>query len=168
MKKQVLTFSFFLCACSLLTAQTKREKLLEERVGTISAGYIKTANAENSEVSYLIFLGFQNAKYQTISDFKSVAIMSVPAFDKFKQDLLSAYKLLDKGEKVNMNWSHADYKLDLYDFSKNIYVSESGGTGGYTSLTKKQLGKLLEVLSVIEYGKDVLLPQQPLEELLKK
>ena len=116
----------------------------------------------------MVYLGFQNAKYSTITDIKSVAFFDTSNFNKFKIDLLNAYKILDKGEKVEMFWENSNYKLNLYDFSKNIYITEPKGTGGYTAISKRQLGKLLENLFVIEYGQDQLLPQITIDELLIK
>ncbi len=168
MIKQILGLCLFFLICDTSIAQTKRENLLSEKIGTITLEYTKLTDIENSNVRYLIFLGFQNAKYQTITDINSVAFMDTINFNKFKTDLLNAYKLLDKGEKVEMSWVNQRYKLDLYDFSKNIYITEPKGTGGYTTLTKRQLGKLLENLYVIDYNKDQLLPQTTIDDLLKQ
>jgi hypothetical protein len=168
MKKQFLGLCLFLSICNISIAQTKRENILNEKVGTISLSYTKITDVEKSNVDYLIYLGFQNAKYQTITDIKSIAFMDTTNFNKFKTDLLNAYKILEKGEKVEMSWDNLFYKLNLYDFSKSIYIFEPKGTGGYTILTKRQLGKLLENLSVIDYGKDQLLPESTIDDLSKK
>ena len=167
MIRNILGFCLFCLICNASIAQTKRENLLSKEIGTISLEYIKSTNIENSVVRYMIYLGFQNAKYKTITDIKSVAFNDTTNFNKFKTDLLNAYKLLDKGEKIEMSWDNLHYKLNLYDFSKNIYITEPKGTGGYTSLSKKQLEKLLENLSVIDYGKDQLLPQSSIDYLIK-
>ena len=168
MLKQLFSLCLILFICNNSSAQTKREKILAKSLATISLQYTKISELDSSDTRYLVYLGFQNAKYQTISDFKSVAFFDTTNLNKFKEDLLSAYKILEKGEKVDMSWTNSNYKLNLYDFSKNIYIVEAEGTEGYTSLTKKQLGDLLIYLFMIDFGKDQLLPQTTIDDILIK
>jgi len=146
-------------------SQTKKERILDEKIGTISLVYTKIT--ENSDTNYMVHLAFQNAKYQSITDIKIIGFFDTTNLNKFKTDLLSAYKILKKGEKVDLTWDRPNYRLNIYEFGKNIYIAVTKGTGGYTILNIRGLENLLENLSLIDLGKDQLLPEVTIDELSK-
>ena len=79
----------------------------------------------------------------------------------------SAYKQILTGEKVDMDWNREEYKLTLYNFSKNLILTEGKGTGGYTLLSKNNVRDLMELVSTVDFGKETLLPAKSVDELIK-
>ena len=79
----------------------------------------------------------------------------------------NAYKQMNTGEKTNIDWTRDKYKLTLYDFSNNLYFAEVKGTGGYTMMSKKNAGELMELVSTIDFGKETLLPAKTIDELIQ-
>ena len=70
-------------------------------------------------------------------------------------------------EKTNIDWTRDKYKLTLYDFSNNLYFAEAKGTGGYTMMSKKNVGELMELVSTIDFGKETLLTAKTIDELIQ-
>jgi hypothetical protein len=111
---------------------------------------------ESQDTLSYVYLGFQNAKYTSITDIKSIFFSKDDIFKQFLKDLKIALEELKKNEKTNLNWDRSpNYQLKIYDFSKNLYVFEGEGTGGYTLLTQKNIQILIEQLSqIVEIGSD--------------
>ena len=149
--KYTLLF-FFLVSSTFVFSQTKRIEILKEEVGPISVRYIKSINLDKGDTLYYIYLGFQNAKYTSITDIKSIGFTKDNIFKQFLKDLNIALEEMGKNEKVNLDWDRGpDYKLNIYDFNRNsLYVVQGTGTGGYTILTKNQVSDLIKILSRIE------------------
>ena len=57
--------------------------------------------------------------------------------------------------------------MGLYDFSNNLYFAEAKGTGGYTMMSKKNVGELMELVSTIDFGKETLLTAKTIDELIQ-
>lgn len=131
-------------------SQKKTVNLLESQVGPISLKYSMTIDLENQDTLAYVYLGFQNAKYTSITDIKSIFFSKDEIFKQFLKDLKIALEELEKNEKINLEWDKSpNYQLKIYDWSKNLYVREGEGTGGYTTLSKKQIQILIERLSQI-------------------
>lgn len=168
MKKFISTTLFFLITLNLLVAQKKNEEIFHLKAGPIDGGYKKLIDIDKQDTLHYIYLGFQNQKYQSITDIKSIMITKKVILDEFQKDLKTAYKEMLKGEKISLAWEREDYKLNLYDFTKSIYISEGKGTGGYTILSKNQLATLIELLYQIDLGKDETKTALPIGEILEK
>jgi hypothetical protein len=137
-------------------SQKKTVNLLESKVGPISLKYSMAIDLESQDTLSYVYLGFQNAKYTSITDIKSIFFSKDDIFKQFLKDLKIALEELKKNEKTNLNWDRSpNYQLKIYDFSKNLYVFEGEGTGGYTLLTQKNIQILIEQLSqIVEIGSD--------------
>lgn len=147
----VLLFSFSFVAFS----QVKNETIMKEKIGSLTIEYNKKTNLENSNVDYRVYLLFQNQKYRSIVDTKIISFYSQESLDEFIKDLNASYKQMLTKEKVDISWSKNDYRLDLFDFSKSLYLNSVKDTG-YTTLSIKQVESLIKNLSRIEFGKDAL------------
>ena len=158
--------AFLLICPILLFAQKKRENIISERVGPLYVDYIRSIDMDKGDTLLYFYLGFQNAKYSSITDIKSVFITQKDVYQSFMKDLLSAHKVLAAGEKTNIDWDRSpNYKMNIYDFSKsNPYLQEGKGTGGYTVLSKGILINLIETMSQIDFGNTVLLPKKSISD----
>lgn len=143
----------------LANAQTKTENLLSEKSGKINVKYIKSTNLEKNEVNYLLYLGFQNENYQTITDIKSLGFNNPLFIDAFLKDLIAVKTQMDLKEKVNLSWNRKYYNLKLYDFTPALYLSQSDGVKAYCTIDVKEVDKLIKLISKIDFGKDVLLEE---------
>ena len=140
-------------------AQIKRIKLLEKEIGPITLLYQKSVNLDTGDSLYFAFLGFQNAKYTSITDRKSIAFSDNSKLNEFIKDLKSAHKLMELDEKVSMEWKKESYSIILYDFTKELYLETKRGVGGYTIINKNGVLNLINVLLRIQLGKDEVLPE---------
>ena len=157
MKK--LLFLFLSTIVVNANAQIKRIKLLEKEIGPITLLYQKSVNLDTGDSLYFVFLGFQNAKYKSITDIKSVALSDSFKLNEFIKDLKSAHKQMELNEKVSIEWKKENYSLILYDFTKELYFETKRGVGGYTIINKNNVLTLINVLSRIQLGKDEVLPE---------
>jgi len=85
------------------------------------------------------FWGYQNAKYQHITDIGSVFIVKK---DELK---LFAEKLIEYGnisERVNQTEKLGRNIITLYDFTDKIYIEDKNGK--YTTITKRSAIKIGE------------------------
>lgn len=140
-------------------AQKKNLKLLEERFGSINLKYSKTIDLESQDTTYFLILLFQNAKYTAIVDIQSIYFAESSKLIEFVNDLKSAYGEMEGSERVSISWDKKDYKIRLYEFSKNLYLVEGGSGEGYTTLNKKNTLQLITQLKRIQFGKDEILPE---------
>jgi hypothetical protein len=138
-------------------SQVKRENLFKEKIGSVNLEYTKSIDLQSNTQNYYVFLMFQNQKYIQITDTKIISFYDQEKFNEFIKDLKSAYQQMLLKEKVEISWTKADYSLILYDFSKALYLESKKGVSGYTTLNLKQVENLIQSLSKIEIGKDVLL-----------
>lgn len=149
MKHLLFTPLFFISIIGF--SQKKTIKILEANAGPISLSYSMNVDLEKQDTLFYVYIGFQNAKYTTLTDIKSLFFTQDDVLKQFIKELSTALNELEKNEKIEMLWDRSpNYKLQLYEFSKSLYVIEGKGTGGYTNLTKKQIASLIESLSKIE------------------
>jgi len=140
-------------------AQTKRIKLLDKKIGPIDILYQKSVDLENEDSLYLVYLSFQNAKYYRITDIRGIAFLDSSRLTEFINDLKSALKQMELGEKIQMNWSRTIYELDLYDWTKKLSLESKKDGNGYILIDKKIVSKLISTLLSINFGKDELKPE---------
>jgi len=115
----------------------------------------------------MVFFIFSNAKYTSITDTKVIGLYDKASIEQWLKDMKNAYKQMNTGEKTNIDWTRDKYKLTLYDFSNNLYFAEAKGTGGYTMMSKKNVGELMELVSTIDFGKETLLTAKTIDELIQ-
>ena len=168
MKVKIFALVFFLVSFVSL-GQNKMVKIYNEKIGLVSATYLLFTDLESHDSIYAVSFSFQNAKYTSLTDTKSIIIHNKESLNELIKDFKSAYNQLILDEKVSMDWNKKEFSLSLYDFSKNIYFKQgSNSYDGYTMLNKNQTGKLLEYLSKIEFGSMVLMEGKKLEVFLKE
>ena len=138
-------------------AQTKRENLLSDKVGTINIKYIKSTDLDKNDIYYFVYLSFQNEKYTTITDTKSLGFKDKESLSEFVKDLNTAKTQMDLNQKVNLSWNRNNYNLKLYDFTNVLYITQSDGVKGYCTINNNLVEKLIQLLSKIDFGKDELL-----------
>lgn len=160
----VFLLIFFLSGFS----QTKREKFIDVYAGgNVKLTYQATIDLDKKDTTWGAYLIFQNAKYTSITDTKVIALYDKETINQFLKDLISAFKQMNLGEKVSLSWARDKYILNLYDFSKDLYLQESKGTGGYIPMSKKNVGDLIIQISTIDFGSPVLLPIKTVDELIQ-
>lgn len=152
--KKIILLSIFLLAFSVSgNAQQKRVTILESKIGLLSPMYGKTIDLDSNTTNYYLYIGFQNQKYSSITDLKSVFITNDADLKVLIKDLKMA--LIEMETKQNIEWTKDKYKLSLYDFSNKLYFSESPKKGsGYTTISKKEVEKLIIWLESIQFGKE--------------
>jgi len=147
--------SFILIAllfANFFYAQKKRVTISESKIGGLSNSYTKSINLETKDTIYSVFSGFQNEEYKTITDIKYIAFSNNENLKEFIKDLKNA--LIEMESKVSISWKREYYKLDLYDFSNELYLQEAPKKGkGYTLLTKNQVSEYIVWLETIDFGK---------------
>ena len=160
-----LLFGLLMLLSTSLFAQVKREKFIEKYAGNLKITYQKTIDVESNDTRYGVFLLFQNDKYKTLDDTKIVLLTSVVELEQCKKDVISAFKQMFSG-KVDMSWVRDKYKINLYDFSSDMYFTEGKGTGGYVIMNRRAVSDFIEIISTINFGKDTLLPSKTIDELI--
>jgi hypothetical protein len=135
-----------------MNAQKKTMDVSSIKIGQISAKYSKVIDLEKKDTISYVYLGFQNFKYRTLSDIRSVFFPKQEDLKSFVEDLKTA--LPEMGSKQNIDWKRQLYSISVFDFSNNLYLFERPSKGdGYTTLSKKELEKLIEWLDSIQIGK---------------
>ena len=158
MKTNLLLFSFLLLVLNA-SSQEKSVKLFEDNVGAIKIKYDKKINLSSNDTTYFLILLFQNQKYTYISDFSAIGFDDNIDLQGFIKDLEIAQKEKESDGKVSMKWANKNYKINLFEFTKNIYIEEGGTSSGYTTVSNKQLLKLISILKRIRIGNDMVLPE---------
>jgi len=153
MKK--LLFTLCLLISFSAYSQTKKTKILEEKIGAINLSYSKNVDLNKNETYYFCSLIFQNAKY-TIPDIKAISFVDKNELEAFTKDLNKIYEQILLDEKVDFSFKRTEYSLVLYDFSSNLYINSVKGVTGYTILGKPLVKKLIDNLSKIDFGSDTL------------
>jgi hypothetical protein len=125
MKKTILTLMFIAGAMTLKAQTTK--KLAKSNYFTVSE------NITNADTLVYYYFSFQNMKYSHITDLGSILLYQKEQITEMANKLI---ELTNIEEKISVNFQKKEYSLNLYDFSSNIFLSDSKGK--YTSITKKQ------------------------------
>lgn len=153
MNKALLTsvFIFFFFSSSI-TAQKKRLEISKTKIGNLSPNYSKSIDLEKNDTIYYVYIGFQNLKYKSITDSKSIFLTNDSDIKGLVKDLKMA--LAEMNVKQNIEWKKELYALILYDFSNELYIAESPKKGsGYTTISKKEVDELIKWLESFEFGK---------------
>jgi hypothetical protein len=163
--KNILIGLFLLLSISV-SAQVKRDKYLEKVAGNLKITYQKITDMDNDKITYSVYLSFQNDKYKSLTDIKVIGLYSAADIEAITKDMKNVFKQMFSGEKTNMDWTREKYKMTLYDFTTNMYFAEAKGTGGYTIMPKRAVSDFIEIISTIDFGKDILLPSKTIDELI--
>lgn len=152
MKKLLLKSLLAILLAVSMNAQKKTIDVSLIKIGQISGKYSKVIDLEKNDTLSYVYLGFQNFKYKSISDIRSVFFPKQEDLKSFIEDLKTA--LPEIGSKQNIDWKRQLYSISVFDFSNNLYLFERPSKGdGYTTLNKKELEKLIEWLDSIQIGK---------------
>lgn len=152
MKKLSLKSLLAILFAVSMNAQKKTIDVSLIKIGQISGKYSKVIDLEKNDTLSYVYLGFQNFKYKTISDIRSVFFPKQEDLKSFVEDLKTA--LPEVGSKQNIDWKRQLYSISVFDFSSNLYLSERPSKGdGYTIISKKELEKLIAWLETIQIGK---------------
>ncbi len=153
MKKIILFLVMSLAFSVSGNAQKKRVTILESKIGLLNTNYSKTIDLETKTTLYYLYIGFQNQKYTSITDLKYVFITNDADLKDLIKDLKMAMPEMEN--KQTIEWTKDLYKLTLYDFSDKLYFYESPKKGsGYTTISKKEVEKLILWLESIQFGKE--------------
>jgi hypothetical protein len=118
-------------------------------VANIQCKYSKVVDKESGDSLLYVILLFQNAKYQTITDVKSIMISTKEDLTEFKNTISEIVKTVESDPKSNVTYSKGTFQVYKYDFSKNIYLAPKDGNG-FTNLSTKQATKLIEFLDKVD------------------
>jgi hypothetical protein len=136
MKKTILTL-MFIAGVMTLTAQTSSRKTI-----ATEKHYKVYESVIGVDTMVYYYFSFQNQKYQHITDLGSIMLFK-------KEDVLLMQQQLKEyaeiTEKITQSVKTLNYQIAIYDFSNNIYLTDSKGK--YTTLTKKEAIKLSESMS---------------------
>jgi hypothetical protein len=98
-----------------------------------------------ADTNVYFYMGFQNMKYQYITDIWSLYFISKSEMTEFATKL-NEFALLGK---ENVSETIGDYKLQIYDFSNGVYITDKEGK--YTMIPKKKAIKLAEEILANAY-----------------
>ena len=130
-------------------AQRKTIEKSSIKVGSISAKHSITFTIGQSDTLEYLYLGFQNAKYQSITDIKSYMFSTKGQVEEFRNDLTTVLPEMEANSTVS--WNRSSHVLMLSDSSDKLYLFETRGSG-YTTLTYKQVSELLEWVNTVEFN----------------
>lgn len=123
-------------------SQKKRVDLSSEKIGPIECKYTLAIDMDKSDTLHYISISFMNKKYTSIKDPKAILFGEIKDLNRFVDDLKKMIPEMDVKEN-NLEFKREAYALNKYNFSKDLFLKESGGTEGYTSLSKGQVEKLI-------------------------
>ena len=132
---------------NILFAQKTKTTISRNEIGTLRCEYGMSIDSEKSDTSKYVFIGFQNAKYTAITDFKAIYFNT-----KDKENIVEFIDILKKailelGNKTNLTWDKKNYSIKVYDFTKDLFLTEASEKGeGFTTLSKKHVEKLIQWL----------------------
>lgn len=148
-KIQNLLLITFIILVLPLFGQTKQNTLSEKKISELSCSYYQSIDIDKNDTNNYIYLSFQNAKYQAITDIKSILFnrkYNKEEIIEFINNLKTAQK--EMGLKQNITWTKNKYKISLYDFSNDLYLSENK-YDGYTKIKKHNVELLINWLESI-------------------
>jgi hypothetical protein len=135
-----------------MNAQKKTVDISKTEIGKLNAKHSLSIDLEKKDTIAYVYLGFQNEKYKSISDRKSILFRNQEEVNAFIKDLKTAFPEMET--KQNINWKKEKYSISLYDFSFEMYLSDKpSSVSGYTLLTKKDVENLITWLEKIQFGK---------------
>jgi len=148
-------------------SQSKTETILSQKLGPLNFMYFRSVDLGNKDTVIAIYIGFQNSEYNYVVDIKHIGITNKGDYQLLMKDLISVYKVLDAGQRVEMmSWDRAPlYVLGIYSWPL-LRLEDGKPNGGYTYLKKNVLVNLIETMSQIEFGNESLLPKKSIADLL--
>ena len=163
--KRIILYLLLICPF-IVFSQRKTETILSEKLGPLNFMYFRSVDIENKDTVIAIYIGFQNSEYNYITDIKHVGITNKSDCQLFMKDLLSVYKVLDAGKRVQMDWDRSPlYVLGIYSWPL-LRLEDGKPNGGHTYLKKSVLINLIETISQIDFGHESLLPKKSITDLL--
>lgn len=169
----------FLFFGNTLTAQVKYLTIIEQYKNNYYLNYKKKVDFNTKESSFSFFFIFQTNNQLSTSfetngslntskiNSKSIAIFSKEELNQFFNDLKSCYKEMKSNQKVDISWERSNYRLSLYNFSKNLYVYVDD-TDAKTILSQKDVIKILEIIARIDFGTEVLFDKKTINDIIQE
>lgn len=142
---KILFAASLLMLCISTTAQKKTIKVSEDKIGSLTCNKYQVIDMLAKDTTTDIYISFKNAKYSYITDIAGIFFFITDIYDikDFIDDLKLAEKEMDT--KQSIEWKRDKYTIYLYDFNPGkLYIEEPKRNGGYTTINKKQVGKLVE------------------------
>lgn len=146
--KQLFALIFCLLA-SISYSQQKRINISSEKIGPVNCTYSISIDIDKADTLHYVYIGFQNQKYTSISDIKSIIFMYSNELVQFTDDLKKMLPEMDV-KNNNIEYKRSNYKLTKYDFSKYLFLSVEDGNG-YTSFSKGQVERLIKWIEGLEF-----------------
>ena len=100
---------------------------------------------KNQESTRHVFLSYQNIKYTHITDIGVLSFYKKSELETFIKNLKMCSKHMDN-KNDNLHVNNKIYMLDVFDFSKNIYLINNKDKTIY--LNKKNLLKIISALEI--------------------
>ena len=138
--KKLFFISAIFISSSFVNAQKEVRQTLVQ--GSKEFNWKITRYIVNEDTSIYFYYGFQNKAYDYISDIGSIFITSKSELNNLGNKLIEYGSI---NEKLNQSEKVGDIKLQLYDFSNFLYVTDRNNK--YTIITKKQ---------AIDFGKEMI------------
>ena len=133
--KTTIIIILFLLARNHLFAQ----KEVRKTISSSPLGWeINQVIRDDIDTTVYFYMGFQNMKYQYITDIWSLYFVSKGQMTEFATKL-NEFALLGK---ENISENIGDYKLEIFDFSNGVYITDDKGK--YTMIPKKKAIKLAQ------------------------
>lgn len=129
---KIITIATLIFGMNIYAQTTERKDLYKGSFDIVQ----KVQNDDTT--TYFVFT-YQNQKYQHISDLGIILMFDKGNVKKFAE-VLKEYS--QKEDKIQLSYKLKDFSIELYDFSKNIYINDSKGK--YTSVSKKQASKMAD------------------------
>ena len=137
MKKILLVL--FLFQSFIGISQTVSKTISKKKIGyVLNCENTMKIDMSTNDTSYTIYCGFQNQKYQHITDLGSVFMMRKETLDKTISNLKECVKYMD-----DKSISFSIGQFVIYDFSKSLYINDDSK---YTTLSKKNVLKWIKWL----------------------
>ena len=137
MKK--LLFMLVLMISTFSFAQSRVSTILAQ--GTAPKWEISQVVTNKTDTIVYFYMGYQNQRYQHITDIGSIIIGSKADAESF---IAALRELAEAPDGSDYNINVYKFKLSKYNFSKNIYISDKSDK--FTTITKKQALSLASAL----------------------
>jgi hypothetical protein len=139
-------------------AQTKTEAIRGTAVPAVNdvvgVSYTRAINMEVNDTTYQVHVSFTQGEYRYGTlEFVTIGFYNQEALNQFINDLQNAHQHMTSGEKPRLSWKRDRYNLDLFTgwAADALIISDARGRGA--SVKTKNVAKLIEFLSTIQFGK---------------
>jgi hypothetical protein len=154
MKNIFFTFSLIL-SFLFSYSQTKKITIAKKQIGFVECQYDKSIHIETSDTSNYLSFWFQNKKYKSIVDIKSLIFTTTKdssSVFEFVKSLKEAYNEI--GNKSDIMWNKPLYRMSLFSWTDNLYLYEPSEEGsGFTTLNKEETNQLINWIEEIGFKK---------------